>query len=774
MKTKHNTLDGLLRPKSIAIIGASNTPGKIGYLAAKNVIESAYEGEVYPINWKADTILGVKAYASVLDVPGEIDAAMIIVPAESTPAVVEECGQKGIKGLIIVASGYSEAGRKDLEDRVVEIAHRYGMRVLGPNIVGIMSNSDQCNASFAPFLPLPGKASMLSQSGALLIAMTVATYSRHVGFDKMIPTGNMSDVNFSDLVEWLNEDEATACITMYIEGLHDGRRFIETAKCAKKPIVALKAGISAHGAAAAASHTGSMAGSGQIYKAAFKQAGIVRAADLNNLFDRTLALSLQPPMRGDNLLVLSNGGGVGVLAADAAERYGVPLQFAPDDVQASLKAHMPPFGSAKNPVDLTGMVGWREYEETVTYALGHPWVDGLVVLYCETQRTEPMKIAESIKRAVGRRSGDLAQQEAAGRRSGDLAQQEAAGRRSGDLAQQEAVGKALVPIAVSFIGGERSDEAMKWLAANGIPAYGAPDLAVNAMAALREYARACQASPFDNAHARFTDVDQATARAILAEVRAAGRDPTEVEAKRVFAAYGLPVVATELALSEDEAVTMAEKMRYPVVMKIISPAIVHKSDAGGVKINVRDAEAVREAYHEILENARAYVAGGPGPRSERGAVSSCSPKVSDRGEDNKDDIEIHGVAIQEMAPGGTEVILGSINDPTFGPTLMFGLGGVFVEVLRDVTFRVAPVSTLHAMKMLSEIEGAPILEGVRGEAPRDREALAEALSRYAQMITELGDEISESDANPVLVYAEGKGIKIVDARIVLSARNETI
>jgi acetyltransferase len=725
-------LDGLLRPQSIAIIGASNTPGKIGYLAAKNVIESDYEGAVYPINWNAEEILGVKAYASVLDVPGEIDAALIIVPAESTPAVVEECGRKGVKGLIIVASGYSEAGRKDLEDRVVAIAHRYGMRVLGPNIVGIMSNSDRCNASFAPFLPLPGKASMLSQSGALLIAMTVATYSRHVGFDKMIPTGNMADVNFSDLVAWLNADEATACITMYIEGLHDGRRFIETAKCAKKPIVALKAGISAHGAAAAASHTGSMAGSGQIYNAAFKQAGIVRAADLNNLFDRTLALSLQPPMRGDNLLVLSNGGGVGVLAADAAERYGVPLQFAPDDVQTSLKAHMPPFGSAKNPVDLTGMVGWREYEETVTYALSHPWVDGLVVLYCETQRTEPLKIAESIKRAVAAHSPPVGAE------------------------------RAPVPIVVSFIGGERSDEAMKWLAANGIPAYGAPDRAVNAMAALREYARACHSPDGGQAaaQAHFTDVDHAAARAILAEVRAVGRDPTEVEAKRVFASYGLPVVATELARSEAEAVAIAEAMGYPVVMKIISPAIVHKSDAGGVKINVRGVDEVRAAYREILENATAY-------------AEEILRQTQDDEADCKAEIDIHGIAIQEMAPWGTEVILGSINDSTFGPTLMFGLGGVFVEVLRDVTFRVAPVSTAHAMKMLSEIAGAPILGGVRGEAPRDREALAEALSRYAQMITELGDEISESDANPVLVYAEGKGVKIVDARIVLTTPNDS-
>ncbi len=756
MNSEDDTLNGLLRPQSIAIIGASNTPGKIGYLAAKNVIESDYKGAIYPINLHADEVLGVKAYRSVLDVPGEIDAAMIIVPAGATPTVVEECGQKGVKGLIIIASGYSEAGRKDLEDQVVAIARSYNMRVLGPNIVGIMSNSDQCNASFAPFLPLPGRASMLSQSGALLIAMTVATYSRHVGFDKMIPTGNMADVNFSDLVAWLNEDEKTACITMYIEGLHDGRRFIETARCAQKPIVALKAGVSAHGAAAAASHTGSMAGSGRIYEAAFKQAGVVRAADLNNLFDRTLALSLQPPMRGDNLLVLSNGGGVGVLAADAAERYGVPLQFAPDDVQAALKAHMPPFGSAKNPVDLTGMVGWREYEETVRYALGHPWVDGLVVLYCETQRTEPMKIAASIKRATEGQPHPS----------------------SLPPHKNDGEGGAPVPIAVSFIGGERSDEAMTWLAEQGIPAYGAPDLAVNAMAALREYARACRDVRMSAAFEPFSDVDQAGARAILAQVRAEGRNPTEIEAKRVFAAYGLPVAATELARSEEEAVAIAEAMGYPVVMKIISPDILHKSDAGGVKINVRGAEEVRATYAEILENARAYVgAGGVGRETlpnGRGVGRETSPNGRGNGREtspNGRTVDIHGIAIQEMAPWGTEVILGSVNDPTFGPTLMFGLGGVFVEVLRDVTFRVAPVSPAQALQMLVEIEGAPILAGVRGESARDREALAEALSRYAQMITELGDEISESDANPVLVYAAGQGVTVVDARIILRVKH---
>ena len=698
-------LNGLLRPKAIAVIGASATPGKIGYTVVKNLIESKYEGPIYAINPKSEDILGLKAYLTVLDVPGDIDADVVIVPAKLVPQVTEECGKKGVKGLIVIASGFSEVGRKDLEIEVVNIARQYGIRVLGPNIVGILSNSDKCNASFAPFLPLPGKAALVSQSGALLIAMDAATYIRRVGFDKLISIGNMSDVNFGDMVQWLDQDESTACISLYIEGLKDGRRFIQATRAATKPIIALKAGISAHGAAAAASHTGSLAGSGKVYDSAFQQACVVRASDLDNLFDRTLALSLQPPMQGDNLLIITNGGGVGVLATDAAERYGLPLRFAPEEVQIELKKHMPAFGSARNPVDLTGMAGMDWYKDSVRYAFAHPWVNGLVVLYCETAMTDPMVIAQSIKQAV------------------------------------DEAGIKDKPVAISFVGGEHSEAAMKWLVEHGIPAYGAPDVAVNAMAALREYAknRAEAAEPFRS----FADVNEDLARSIIAEVRAQGsRNLTEVESKAIFKAYGLPVADTQLAKSEEEAVALAKTIGYPIVMKIMSPDILHKSDAGGVKVNIKSEAEVREAYSTILTNAAAY----------------------------KADADIHGVAVQEMAPWGTEVILGSVNDPTFGPTVMFGLGGIFVEILKDVTFRVAPVPEDQAIQMLSDIKGAPILAGARGEAPRDQKALAEVLSRYSQMITDLGDEIAESDANPVLVYEEGGGVKVVDARIILKAK----
>ena len=698
-------IDSIMRPKSIAVVGASATPGKIGYTVLANLVNQGYTGKIYPINPSGGEILGLKVYASVADVPESIEAAVLTVPAKIVASAVEECGKKGIQGLIIITSGFSEVGERQLENDIVAIAHRYGSRILGPNIVGVLSNSISMNASFAPYLPLKGKASLLSQSGALLIAIDAATFTRKVGFDKLVSIGNMSDVDFSELIEWLNDDPDTSCITLYVEGFKDGRSFIDVCRKSTKPIIALKSGVSDHGAAAAASHTGSLAGAAKVYGAAFQQAGVVQAADLDDLFDRTLALSLQPPMKGDNMLIITNGGGVGVLATDSAEKYGLPLKFTPPALQTELKKYMPYFGSAKNPVDITGGAGNDWYHDAIKAAYVQDWVDGLCVLYCETAVTNPMEIAKAIKTAL------------------------------------VDTGLTTKPVTVSFVGGERSVEAMAWLVENGIPAYGAPDTAVNAMAALREYYRMRQmvSEPITLCGAD----NRGEAMKVIDAARADGRDAlTEIEAKQVFAAYGLPVTKTQLAKSEDQAVELAQTIGYPVVMKIVSPEILHKSDAGGVKVNIKDEKSVREAYRAIITNAKAYRA----------------------------DANIHGIAVQEMAPWGTEVILGSTNDPTFGPTMMFGLGGIFVEVLKDVTFRVAPVSSSQALRMLGEIRGAPILAGVRGELPRDRVVLAETICTYSTMILELADEISESDANPVLVYAEGKGLKVVDARIILKKK----
>jgi len=698
-------LDKMLRPKSIAIVGASATPGKIGYTVIDNLIKGGYSGKIYPINPTCNEILGLKAYPEIEQVPGEIDSAIITVPAKVMSEVTEECGRKGVKGLIVITSGFGEVGRKDLEDEMLAIAARYGMRVLGPNIVGTLSNSDKFNGSFAPGLPFPGKASLITQSGALLIAIDMATYTKRIGFDKLISIGNMADVDFSDLIEWFDEDENTTCVSLYIEGMKNGRKFIDAARKSKKPIVALKSGVSAHGSAAAASHTGSLAGAAKVYTSAFKQAGVIQASDLNDLFNRTLTLSQQPPMKGENLLILTNGGGVGVLATDAAEKYGIPLHFAPPDVQEELKKHMPDFGSAKNPVDMTGMAGNDWYYQTTKFSYAHKWTDGLIVLYCETAMTNPQQIAESIKRAVD---------------------------------DSGVKGK---PITVSFVGGEKSDNAMGWLVENGIPAFGAPDLAVNAMASLREYARLQE----NKNGTAYTCDDKAknAALAVINKARADKRDSlTEIEAKEVFKAYGMPVTNIALAKTEDEAVAVGKKIGFPLVLKIVSPDILHKSDAGGVKVNIKDEAGIREAFQTIMKNAKAY----------------------------KADADIHGVAVQEMADWGTEVILGSVNDPAFGPTVMFGLGGIFVEVLKDVTFRVTPFNKPQAEEMIGEIKGAAILAGARGEKPKDRAALAQTIFDYSCMVYDLQDEIKESDANPVLVYEDGKGLKVADARIILKTK----
>ncbi len=698
-------LNHLLRPESVAVVGASTQPGKIGYTVIENLLKGGYKGKIYPINPTATEILSLPVYPNISAVPESVDLAVITVPVKLVCQVVDECGRKGIKALSVITSGFSEVGREDLEKEMLCTARQYGMAVLGPNIVGTLSNSDCLNASFAPFLPFPGKATLITQSGALLIAMDAITYTRKVGFDKMVSIGNMADIDFADLITWLDKDDDTSCICLYIEGLKDGRKFIEASRNTKKPIIALKAGVSAHGAAAAASHTGSLAGAVKVYGAAFQQAGVVQASDLNNLFDRTLALSLQPPLRKENLLIITNGGGVGVLATDAGERYGIPLHFAPADVQAELKKHMPEFGSAKNPVDLTGMAGCDWYYESVKFALAHPWTDGLVVLYCETAITNPVEIAKAVKKGI------------------------------------DEAGVKDRPVVVSMVGGTRCDEAMQWLVENGVPAYPTPDEAMNAMAALREFYNMRLANI--GANESCGPRSSYEARDIIAKARADGRKAlTEIEAKKLFAAYGLPVAETALAKSEEEAVQLARQNGFPIVMKVVSPDIIHKSDAGGVKVNIKDEAGVRSAYKTIMQSCQAY----------------------------KPEADIRGIAIQEMAPLGTEVIVGSINDPTFGPTVMFGLGGIFVEVLKDVTFRVAPVNREQVKQMVSEIHSVAILAGARGESPRDRAALEDLLCRYAGMVYDLRDEVAETDANPVLLYEAGKGLKVVDARIILKKK----
>jgi acetyltransferase len=700
-------LEAIFNPKSIAVIGASRKAGTIGNQVMQNLVDSKYEGKLYPINPGAGEICGRPAFPTVNDVPGEVDIAVFCVPEKAVADVARQCAKKRVKGYVVITSGYSEVGNKAGEEQLVKIAKEEGGgRLIGPNIVGVLLNASKANASFAPCLPFPGRTALISQSGALLIALDMATFVRRLGVSSMISLGNMADVNFADCIDYYAQDKNTGCISLYIEGLKDGRKFIESGRKAGKPIIAIKAGVSAHGAAAAASHTGSLAGSVKVYDAAFKQAHVIRAHDLDELLDRSQALAMQPPLRGDNIIVITNGGGIGVLASDSAEFHGVPLKPAPADLQATFRKCMPDFGSPKNPVDITGGAGVAGYEAAIDAALKSEWCHGLAVLYCETAVTKPVAIAEAAIKVI------------------------------------HASRVKNKPVVACFVGGEQCTAAGRIFLESSIPMYDNPDKALSALAALRQVAKfeeeGCTPDFWP-----FAGVDQQKCREIIAKARKEGRGAlTEPEAKEVFRAYGLPVTRGELAKTEDEAVKLAEKIKYPVVMKIVSPQIIHKSDAGGVKVHIKDEKGVREAFRTIVANAKAY----------------------------KADAQIHGVLVQEMALLGREVIVGSVNDPQFGPTVMFGLGGIFVEALKDVTFRVAPFSAACAMKMFSEIRAYSILQGVRGEKRLDQEQLSTVASRLSQLVYDLGDEIAETDANPIMLYEEGKGLKVVDARIILKQK----
>ncbi|KAH3762851.1 acetyl-coenzym A synthetase, mitochondrial [Pelomyxa schiedti] len=732
-------MEELFSARHIAVIGAGTKPGTIGNLVVQNLLDT-FSGKIYPINSNAPEVLGLKAYANIGLVPEEqIDVAVYTVPAAAVVSCARQAATKKVKCHIVITSGFSETGNKAAEDELVQIAKASGGRVVGPNVVGVLvngpkgpfpSDSDphakrtasnrQVNASFAPFLPWPGSTAMVSQSGALIIALIGTTHLRKFGCSCMVSLGNMSDVNFSDCIRHLSLEPASHCIALYMEGLHNGRSFIQAARECEKPIAVLKSGVSAHGAAAAASHTGSLAGSAKVYDAAFRQARVVKANDLEELLVVAQALSLQPPMLGDNVIVITNGGGIGVLSTDSAEFAGIPLRSAPDDLQAELFKCMPSFGSPKNPVDITGGSGAKGYEDSIEIALKHPWVHGVAVLYCETAVTNPTQIAQAIERGVNK------------------------AHAADPLSKVK-------PVVGCFVGGNLCVEGAFYLAERSIPVYTDPKSTMNALGALRQHGKHRELSrlhPEKPFTCPFNDTAPARQRAmeIIESVRAAGRKAmTEIEAHGIFTAYGLPVPKIRLAKSEEEAVALAQEIGYPVVLKIVSPQILHKSDAGGVKVNLRDAEAVRGAFTTIINNAKVY----------------------------KADAEIHGVLVCEMAQKGMEVIVGSVNDSTFGPTIMFGMGGVFVEILKDVTFRIAPVSQSEVSSMLEEIRCYKILTGVRGEAPRDIAALTWVISRMSQLVYELAAEVEEVDANPVLVYEVGSGLKVVDARIILKSKTPT-
>jgi len=696
-------LDAFFRPKSVAVVGASRDPEKLGYAVLANLKEGGYPGRLCPVNPKADEILGYKAYPSVLDIPDPVDLAVLVIPYPHVPAALEQCGQKGVPAAVVISAGFREAGLEGLarEMELIETAHKYRMRLIGPNCLGVIDTSTPLNATFAAGMPPKGPIAFMSQSGALGTAVLDMAMAGRIGFSRFASLGNKADVSEIDLLEAWGNDADSRVILIYVEGLPDGQKFIQVARqvTRHKPVVAIKSGVTASGSRAVSSHTGSLAGSEAAYKAAFEQAGVIRAPSMEALFDYARALAYQPPLKGDHIGIVTNAGGPGILATDALEHAGLEIPRLSPETAEALSAYLPGAASVANPVDVLGDALADRYEHAIRLVLDDPQVDGLIIILTPQAMTE----IEQTAHAVGR------------------------------MAQG-----AEKPVLGCFMGEARIEAGIDVLWQYGIPNYPFPERAAAALAAMSAYRRE-QERPI--AKVEPCEVCQPPVRELFDRVRAEGRVSIgDAEARDVLEAYGFTIPKSRLAKTPEEAVEIAEEIGYPVVMKVASPDILHKTDVGGVKLNLRSAGDVRDAFDLIVYRAGRYVP----------------------------DARIWGCQVQQMVPGGREVLLGMSRDPQFGPLVAFGLGGIYVEALKDVAFRVAPFSRQEAEEMIREIRSYPLLEGVRGEPPADHAAMVDALLRVSQLVTDF-PEIVEMDINPLMVFEEGRGAIAIDMRLVLAS-----
>ncbi len=704
MSMELNSVEKLLRPRSVAVIGASRDPSKIGHQVLKNILSSGFRGAVYPVNPNASEVLGLRCYASVLDVPGPVDLAVVAVPAKLVPQVVEECGRKGVGAVAVISSGFKEVGNEELEKRVVETARKHGLRILGPNIVGICDTVAPINASFCQGSPLKGEIAFISQSGALAIALVGWTALKGVGLSDLVSLGNKADLNEVDFIEFFGRDPHTKVITAYLEGIESGRRFMEVVSKVStvKPVIVLKVGRAERALGAIRSHTGSLAGSDAVVDAALEQCGALRAPTFIELFDWAVALAKAPLPEGENVLVITNGGGAGVMATDAAELYGVKLMDVPPDLAEKLRKYMPPFGSTFNPIDLTGMATKEWYKGALLEALRDSRVHAVVVLYCHTAITNPKEVADAILEAK----------------------------------REAGVNK---PIVASLIGGKECLDEIQRLTSEGVPAYESPEKAVAAMGAIYRYKRMRDKLLRPKTYPELK-VDIATARRIVERALAEGRSAlTPFEAAQLAKCYGIPVLEKRLVASREEAVKVAEEIGYPVVLEVESPQIIHKTEVGGIILDLKSAEEVAKGFDAIMANVRAK-----------------APTA-----------EVKGVIVRRMAPKGVETLIGMNRDPFFGPVIAFGSGGVLVELVRDVAFRIAPVSLEEAREMVESTKVYAILRGYRGQAEADVDAVVDTILRVSKLAMDI-PEIASVDINPFFVYEKGKGGLAIDVKVLLS------
>lgn len=696
-----------LRPRTIAVIGASRDPTKIGYRILQNIVLSGFPvSSVFPVNPNATEILNLKCYTSVLDVPEQIDLAVVAVPAKSVPLVLEECGKKGVRGVAVISSGFKEVGETDLEVKLVEIARRYGFRLLGPNIVGVWDTLAKVNYSFIDAAPLPGSIAFLSQSGALITSLIWWTRERGIGFSSLVSIGNRADIGESDFLSFFRNDPGTRVIAMYIEGLSkgEGRRFLdELAKTTpEKPVLILKAGRSPEAAEAIKSHTGSLAGSDEAYEAAFKQARVLRPLNFRELFNWALALALSPEPKGSNTVILTHGGGAGVLASDTLSEWGVKLANITPDLAEELRKFMPPFGSVRNPVDLTGMMTASSLEGALVTLLKSEYVDAVLLWAGQGAIPTPNEIGEAVLKAVSE-----------------------VGLRK--------------PLVVSVTGGEESRAVLRKLISAGIPSYESPEEAAHSLAAVYTYYSGRRKPGRRLQTIGESEVVKDTIREALAKGYTM---LTPTEAFKVVEAYGIAAVRARLVTCKEEAVAAARELGYPVALAVETPDIAHKTEAGGIILNLDSDKDVEEAYTKILDN-----------------VKTAFPNI-----------RISGVSVRKMMPKGVEVFVGCRRDPVFGPMIAFGWGGLMVELIKDISIKIAPLTEEDLEEIIAETKVGSLLKGYRGK-PLDIEAVKRSILGVASLM-ESFEEISEIDVNPLFVYEEG--VVAIDVKVYLGSRERKV
>lgn len=705
-------LDGIFCPKSIAVVGASTRPGTVGNDIFRNLLFAEFKGTVYPVNPKAKFILGVHAYASLADIPTEVDLAVLIVPAAGAMSVVDQAIAKGVKALVIISAGFKEVGA---EGAALEIALRdkvraAGIPLVGPNCLGVINTDPtvSMNATFGRKMPAAGNLAFISQSGALCTSVLDYAEERQMGFSKFISFGNKADVNEIDLLSYLAKDEKTSVIAMYLEDISNGRQFIETARDifwkTHKPMLCLKSGRSPEGAKAVSSHTGSLAGSDSVYDALLLQAGVQRVDTICELFDYAALYTVQPLPRGNRIAIITNAGGPGIMATDAAMRYGLKLAQLSDATKEKLKPALPAAASLNNPVDVIGDARADRYEAAVRTVLEDDDVDMGIVILTPQSMTDIEETAAVVPEAV------------------------------------KGINK---PVVCSFMGARDVAAGVKILRSAGIPNYAFPEDGIKSLAAANGLVKSSELPRREMPV--FTDLDVAGANKIVAELlnEHSERYLTQADCRALLGCYRLPLLRSGVAQTADEVAKIAESFGTPVVMKVMSADVVHKYDAGGVILNVHGAEEARAAYKKILTNVEKHVPGA----------------------------KIEGILIEEMARKGVEVILGASRDARFGPLMMFGLGGTLVEVLKDVSFRLAPMWQISAECMVRQIRSFKVLDGFRGNPPADIDAIVDSLLRLSAMVCN-HPEISECDINPLIVHAKGEGCSVADSRIMLRRVNK--